>query len=59
MKKIDKSDKAIERRLREVDQLHELSVALLRSGMDHYKKLVNEGKASEKSLARFRKYLVD
>ena len=53
------SEKAIERRLREVEQLFELSVALLRAGMDHYKKLVGEGKASEKSLARFRKYLVN
>jgi hypothetical protein len=59
MKKIDMSAEAIERRLREVDQLHELSIALLRTGMDHYRGLVAEGKAPEKSLAHFRKYLVD
>jgi hypothetical protein len=58
MKKIDMSDKGIERRLSQVDQLYVLSIALLRTGMDHYKKLVAEGKASERSLARFKKYLV-
>jgi hypothetical protein len=58
MNKIDMSEKAIERRLRQVDQLYELSISLMRSGMEHYKKLIAEGKASEKSLAPYKKYLV-
>jgi len=59
MKKIDMSEKAIGQRLRQVDQLHALSVELLRSGMKHYTRLIAEGKASEKELARFKKYLVE
>ncbi|CAN5615322.1 hypothetical protein BH24ACI3_BH24ACI3_06300 [soil metagenome] len=56
MKKIDMSEKAIEQRLRQVDQLHALSLELLRSGMKHYEKLIEEGKASKKELARYKKY---
>ncbi|MGB7067922.1 MAG: hypothetical protein WBD22_00320 [Pyrinomonadaceae bacterium] len=58
MKKIDMSQKAIERRLRQVDELHSLSVSLLRAGMNHYEKLIAKGKATEKELARFKKHLV-
>lgn len=52
------SQKAIERRLRQVDELHSLSVSLLRAGMNHYEKLIAKGKATEKELARFKKHLV-
>ena len=58
MKKIDMSAKAVERRLRQVDQLHELSLSLLKAGRTHYEKLKAEGKASDRELARYRKYLV-
>ncbi|CAN5172315.1 hypothetical protein BH20ACI2_BH20ACI2_10660 [soil metagenome] len=57
-KKIEMSEKAIERRLRQIDQLHELSVELMRAGRDHYKKLIAEGKASERELVRYQKHLV-
>lgn len=52
------SESAIERRLHMVDQLHALSVELLKAGRAHYEKLKTEGKASDRDLARFRKYLV-
>ncbi len=50
------SEKAIESRLRQVDQLHALSVALLRAGMKHYEELVAKGKADKKELLRFKKH---
>ncbi len=58
MKKIDMSEKSIEGRLRQVDLLHEISVELLRTGKKHYEKLVVEGKAKEKELVRYKKYLI-
>ncbi|MFT3744462.1 MAG: hypothetical protein QM785_09205 [Pyrinomonadaceae bacterium] len=58
MKNIDMSEKAVELRLRQLDQLHALSLSLLRSGRDHYEKMREQGKATEKDLVRFKKYLV-
>ncbi len=58
MKKIDLTEKAIESRLRQVDELHALSVELLRSGMKHYEKLIADGKANESELERYKKYLI-
>ena len=52
------SKKAIEQRMRQLDQLHALSVSLLRTGRDHFEKLKTEGKATDKDLARYKKYLV-
>ena len=42
MKKVDMSEKAIERRLRQVDQLRELCLALMKA-----KKLTDEKKAEK------------
>ena len=58
MKKIDMSEKGVERRLRQLDQLHALSLSLLRAGRSHYTKMKAEGKASDRELERFKKYLV-
>lgn len=52
------SEKAVWRRLRQVDQLHELSLTLLKAGRAHYEKMSAEGKTGKKELERFRKYLV-
>ncbi len=52
------SEKAIERRLRQVDQLHALAVSLLRVGMKHYEELVAAGKADKKELNRFKKHFI-
>ena len=52
------SEKGVERRLRQLDQLHALSLSLLRAGRSHYAKMKAEGKASDRELERFKKYLV-
>ena len=39
MKKIDMSERAVWLRLRQVDQLHELSLSLLKAGKAHREKL--------------------
>ncbi|MFN6963670.1 MAG: hypothetical protein ACK4S4_07885 [Pyrinomonadaceae bacterium] len=57
MKKIDMSEKAIEARLWQVDQLHALSVELLKAGLLRQEELKTKGKASEKQIRRFKKYL--
>jgi hypothetical protein len=58
MKKVDMSEKAVAARLRQLDQLHGLSVSLLRAGKIHYEKLIAEGKANDKELERYKKFLV-
>lgn len=50
------SEKAIARRLRQVDELHALAVALLRQGLKHYEELVAAGKANKEELKRFKKH---
>jgi len=54
----DTTGKTVNGSLHQVDQLHALSISLLKTGLTHYEKLINEGKATNKELARFRKYLV-
>lgn len=39
MKKIDMSEEAVWRRLRQLDQLHELSLSLLKAGKPYREKL--------------------
>ncbi len=52
------SERAVTMRLQKVDQLHALSVELLKAGFEHYKKLKAEGKATARDLRRFTRYLV-
>ncbi len=47
MKKIDMSDKAITRRLRQVDQLRELSLSLMKAKKESDEKKAQEKKQSE------------
>ena len=52
------SEKAVERRLRQVDQLHELSLSLLKAGRDFYEKMSVDSRERSQALNRFKKYLV-
>ena len=58
MKKIDMSENAVERRLRQVDQLHELSLSLMKAGRDYYEKMNVDSRERSQALTRFKKYLV-
>lgn len=49
MKKINTFEKAVTLRLQQVDQLHEISLSLMRAGYEYYKKKVAEGKEDKKS----------
>lgn len=51
------SEKAVEVRLRQLDQLHALSLELLKAGRSHFEQLQKEGKVCDRELARFKKYL--
>ena len=48
MKKVDMSDKAITRRLRQVDQLRELSLSLMKAKKDSDAKAAKEKQNGEK-----------
>lgn len=52
------SEKAVTRRLCQVDQLHEMSLSLLKAGRAHYEKMIAEGKAGKNELKRYKKYLI-
>lgn len=51
MKKVDMSDKAITRRLRQVDQLRELSLSLIKAKKDSDAKAKKDKLAEKKSNA--------
>ena len=47
MKKIDMSEKAVMRRLRQVDQLNELCLALVKAGRAHFEKMRTSEKEAQ------------
>jgi len=58
MKTIDMSESAVHRRLRQIGELHELSLSLLRAGRDHYAQKEDSVEKS-KAMARYRKYIIE
>jgi len=58
MKKIDMSERAVMRRLRQIDGLHEACLEFMRAGKKHF--AINELDSIEKrqAMRRYRKYLV-
>jgi hypothetical protein len=58
MKKIDMSERAVEGRLRQLGELHALSLELLRVGRNHYRQ--QEDSVEKRSaMARYRRYLIE
>ena len=58
MKQIDMSEQAIRLRLAKIDELHALSLEMMRIGREHYR---HQEDSDEKrnALARYKKYLID
>ena len=52
------SRKAVERRMRQIGELHALSLELLRVGRNHYRRQ-EDSDEKRSAIARYKRYLID